>query len=127
MNPLLVLIAIAAALVAPAHAGDFDDGVRLYAARDYLSAAAAFQRSATQGHAKAQYNLGFMYENGQGVPQDFGEAQRWYEQAAKQGDVRAQFNVGALAMQRWVGGGDEKRALSCACNGQPRGPRRTRT
>lgn len=33
--------------------------------------------AAAQGYAKAQYNLGVMYDNGQGVPQDYAEAVRW--------------------------------------------------
>ncbi|MFH1620128.1 MAG: hypothetical protein ABIG11_09550 [bacterium] len=32
----------------------------------------------------AQANLGFMYDNGQGVAQNHSEAARWYRKAAKQ-------------------------------------------
>ena len=42
-----------------------------------------------QGAASAQYNLGFMYLNGQGVPQNYAEAAKWYRKAAVQGDVDA--------------------------------------
>ena len=35
--------------------------------------------------AQAQYNLGYMYHNGQGVPQDYAEAVKWYRKAADQG------------------------------------------
>jgi len=41
------------------------------------------------GGRLAQYNLGFMYFNGQGVPQNYAEAARWYRKAAEQGDVDA--------------------------------------
>ena len=36
-----------------------------------------------------------MYNNGQGVVQDYAEAVRWYKLAAVQGDVSAQIYLGA--------------------------------
>ncbi len=44
----------------------------------------------------AQFNLGVLYANGQGVLQDYATARGWYEKAAAQGDVKAQVNLGAL-------------------------------
>ena len=38
---------------------------------------------AEQGHAKAQYNLGLMYDKGKGVVQDHKEAAKWYTKAAE--------------------------------------------
>ena len=38
----------------------------------------------------AQYNLGWMYENGRGVRRDRVEAVRWYRLAAEQGDADAE-------------------------------------
>lgn len=52
---------------------------------------------AEQGQARAQYNLGYMYASGMGVPQDDEEAARWYRLAAEQGYARAQDTLGALA------------------------------
>ena len=49
---------------------------------------------AYQGDAAAQYNLGLMYANGEGVPEDDVEAVRWYRLAADQGVADAQFNLG---------------------------------
>ena len=34
------------------------------------------------GNAGAQLNLGLMYYNGQGVPQDYAESYKWYRLAA---------------------------------------------
>ena len=51
---------------------------------------------AEQGVADAQYNLGLMYYNGQGVRQDYAEAVKWYRQAAEQGNAKAQYNLGAM-------------------------------
>ena len=46
-----------------------------------------FRKAAEQNHAKAQYNIGFMYEHGQGVPQNYHGAMNWYRKAADQGDA----------------------------------------
>ena len=35
-----------------------------------------------------------MYENGEGVPQDYAEAVKWHQLAAEQGDADAQFQLG---------------------------------
>jgi TPR repeat protein len=37
-----------------------------------------------------------MYENGQGIKQDFKEAAKWFRQAADQGDSWAQYNLGVM-------------------------------
>ena len=42
----------------------------------------------------AQSNLGGMYAEGRGIPQDFKEAVKWYRRAADQGLSTAQFNLG---------------------------------
>jgi len=55
------------------------------------------------GIAEAQRDLGAMYENGHGVPQDDSEAVNWYCQAAYQGDEKAQFDLGRMyANGTWV-------------------------
>ena len=38
---------------------------------------AALRRRAEQGDAQAQYDLGYAYDKGQGVPQDYVEAYKW--------------------------------------------------
>ncbi|TXJ02059.1 MAG: sel1 repeat family protein, partial [Aquabacterium sp.] len=48
------------------------------------------------GHADAQYNLGVMYDNGQGVDKDPAQAVDWYRKAAEQGHTRAQVNLGVM-------------------------------
>ena len=53
-------------------------------------------KAAARGHAGAQYNLGALYHNGEGVPQDFTMAREWYEKAASQGDADAQYNLAVL-------------------------------
>src|ERR1019366_8653341 len=51
---------------------------------------------ATEGDAAAQYNLGLIYENGTGVPQDYAESVRWYRKSAEQGLANAQYNLGYI-------------------------------
>ena len=60
----------------------------------YLSIPAECQAEAEKGNAIDQYILGFMYENGEGVSQDYKKAEKWYHKAAKQGDTDAQYNLG---------------------------------
>lgn len=54
------------------------------------------RKVAEQGDAGAQNNLGLMYDNGEGVPEDDAEAVRWYRLAAGQGHALAQLNLGAM-------------------------------
>ena len=37
-----------------------------------------------------------MYENGQGVPQNYAEALKWHQLAAEQGNAGAQYNLGLM-------------------------------
>ena len=54
----------------------------------------------TEGHADAQYNLGAMYANGEGVPQDSVKAVEWWQKAATQGHADAQYNLGRSYYKR---------------------------
>ncbi|MFZ7230567.1 tetratricopeptide repeat protein [Avibacterium avium] len=63
---------------------------------DFATALKLWKPLAEQGDASAQFNLGLMYANGQGVKQDKAEAAKWYRKAAEQGDVSAQFNLGLI-------------------------------
>jgi TPR repeat protein len=58
----------------------------------------ARQQGATPTHADQPNaaNLGWRYENGSGVQQDYAKAAYWYRQAAEQGDASAQNNFGRL-------------------------------
>ncbi|UJP05643.1 MAG: sel1 repeat family protein [Nitrosomonas sp.] len=59
-------------------------------------AAGWFFRAAEQGYADAQFNLGLLYANGEGVPQDMRQAVELFRKAADQGHVDAQNNLGAM-------------------------------
>jgi TPR repeat protein len=53
-----------------------------------------FRRAALKGYAGSQYRLGYCYESGRGVDQNFSTANDWYEKAANQGYVDAQYKLG---------------------------------
>ena len=55
-----------------------------------------YRKAADQGIAEAQFNLGVMYRDGQGVTQDYAEAVKWFRKAADQGNADAQFNLGVM-------------------------------
>ena len=84
-NMKLITLAFAALLtVTSAQVGDF------------LTALQEWEPLAANGDPRAQFGLGFMYDNGQGLPQDDIQALKWYHLAAEQGHSDAQLNLGAM-------------------------------
>jgi hypothetical protein len=78
----------------PATAQNFQRGLDAAKRGDYGTALLEWRPLAAKGHASAQYNLGFMYEEGRGVPLDRIEAAKWYRKAAEQGHANAQRSLG---------------------------------
>jgi TPR repeat protein len=87
---------LAAVLASSAAAGTFDEGVAAYHKGDYATSLRLWRPLAEQGDASAQFNLGLLYDDGNGVPQDYAEAAKWYRLAAEQGLVNAEENLGVL-------------------------------
>ncbi len=83
-------------LAGPATAGAFEDGLSAANRQDYATALRIWRPLADQGDASAQYNLGVMYANGQGVPKDDVQAVKWFRLAADQGQATAQYNLGFM-------------------------------
>ena len=54
------------------------------------------KKIANQGDIDAQFNLGFMYDAGKGVPQDYKKAVELYMKAANQRHALAQNNLGFM-------------------------------
>ena len=75
---------------------DFQAGLDAYQAGDYATALKEFRSLAEQGNVDAQYNIGVIYHQVEGVTQDYKKALKWYRLAAEQGDVRAQHNLGNM-------------------------------
>ncbi len=78
-----------------AHA-DFQAGLDAYNQGDYATALKEWRPLAEQGDATAQFNLGFLYDKGLGVPQDYAQARDWYRKAAAQGLQGGQYYLGRL-------------------------------
>ncbi len=90
------LLAVCSLAVFAASAADFAAAVKAYDAGDYATAAKEWRPIAEGGDPAAQFNLGMLYYDGHGVPQNFQEAAKWLRRAADQGYAKAQHNLGAL-------------------------------
>jgi len=91
------------AILAKANAGDAASQYQVALAfqqgdvvpRDFVQAAAWFQKSATQGYIQAQYRLGLLYQQKEsGIVKDEAQAAAWLQKAADQGDAPAQAALG---------------------------------
>jgi hypothetical protein len=67
-----------------------------YESGDYATALREFKPLAEQGDVSAQYNLGQMYRDGEGVPENAEIAMKWYRLAAEQGLADSQYNLGVM-------------------------------
>src|ERR1039458_1254859 len=63
------------------------------AAQDYAQAAQWYLKAADQSHSLAQFNLGIMYGEGQGVPRDEATSMGWMQKAKDIGDAGAQYTI----------------------------------
>lgn len=70
------------------------EGMDAYSKGNYAVALEKFQPLAKDGNVQAQFNLGVMYRQGQGVAQDDEKAVEWWIKAAEQGHSEAQDNLG---------------------------------
>ncbi len=66
------------------------------AAQDLTATMEKVRIKAEKGNAKAQCDLGYMYNVGIRVEQNYEEAVKWYRKAAEQGNADAQFNLGVM-------------------------------
>jgi len=94
-GPIFIAV-LALSLSGRTIAADIDDAQTAYDRGDYATALTLWRPLADQGSARAQNNLGVLYENGKGVPQDVVEAVKWYSLAAGQGYAGAQNNLGLI-------------------------------
>lgn len=71
----------------------FNEAVTAYDSGDFKRAFIEAKPSADRGDPSAQYLLGVMYYNGEGVSQDYKESVKWLKLSAAQGNLNAQFNL----------------------------------
>src|SRR4051812_34190575 len=79
---------------------DVEDALQLARAGDGMIAVQSLQPLAERGSTTAQYALGLIYANGEGVPADYAVAARWFDAATKAGNPEARRH---LAFMRQVG------------------------
>src|ERR1700745_1372039 len=93
---LLIVWLCGAAAMRPAHADAMRPVWNAYTKGDYVRAVALLSPLAAEGNSRAQALLGFMYENGFGVPQAYVAAADLYQRASAQGNPNAQSRLGLL-------------------------------
>lgn len=89
--------------------------------------AAAYEQACEAGNSLACTNLGFIYERGEGVPKELGEAVRLYKLGCRGSSCAAPNNLGCVNLGRFYRDGigvtaDPRRALELfrdVCNREP--------
>mgnify|MGYP001258334718 CR=1 FL=1 len=94
MKHIAILIAFLVTFSAPVAAQDFDKGLAAAQVGDFVTALQEWTPLAEVGNSQAQFNLGLMYNEGQGVLQDYTETVKWWRLAADQGHASAQYFLG---------------------------------
>ena len=94
------------------YAADFNKGVIAAQNGDWETALKEWKPIAEEGNAAAQFNLGLMYQNGYGVPQDYKESVYWYRLAAEQGEADSQYNLGVMYERGYGVSQDDKEAVN---------------
>src|ERR1043165_6072140 len=89
----VVGVSLAFAAVAPAQTAPLDGA---YRAGDYPRAIRRIAPAAERGDPRAQAFLGFMYQYGRGVAQNYALAAYWYRRSAEQGNATAQHLLGLM-------------------------------
>jgi uncharacterized protein len=74
----------------------FEQGRKLYVAGDKAGALRPFLLAAQAGNSQAQIQIGYQYEYGEGVPQNYVQAAQWYARAANLGAPAADCNLGFM-------------------------------
>ena len=99
LHRALLVLAMAVLLLspgAPSYAQSLRQGVAAFNRQNYRAGVASLHSAGRAGRPAAQTYLGFMFETGRGVPQNYTEAAMWYRRAAEQGDSLAQYSLGLL-------------------------------
>ena len=88
--------AIVALLPGVACATPLEDAEAAYRNGDYVAAFERLSSLALKGNGDAEYQLGCLYQNGQGVPRNLGEAITWFLAAGDHNVTAAAATLGIL-------------------------------
>lgn len=91
---LLAVVALSSSVYAGKPPRQFDAGMEALMAGNYAEAFCDWRPLAEQGYAEAQYHLGWLYANGNGLAVDIEKALDYWRKAARQGHADAQFAIG---------------------------------
>jgi TPR repeat protein len=94
--PKISLCLLAMSFAMQANAESLADAKAAIGKGDFAKAAEIYQQAAQEGDVKAEYNLGLMYLNGDGVKQDNAEALKWFTASANGGFAEAQYRLGVI-------------------------------
>jgi len=75
---------------------NYQIGCKFYDEKQYKKALEYYPLAADKGYSKAQFKLGYMYDNGYGVEKSYQKAVEYYQLAADQGLAHAQYNLGVM-------------------------------
>jgi len=89
----LVGVVLALGALVPAQSAPLDGA---YRTGNYPQAIKRVGPAAERGNARAQAFLGFMYQYGRGVAQNYALAAYWYRRSAEQGNPTAQHLLGLM-------------------------------
>lgn len=89
----LTLGGVLAAALSSAALADFEAGWGAYQQGDFATALAVWRPLAEAGEARAQFNLGVMFDQGRGVARDRESAILWWRKASEQGMTQAMHNL----------------------------------
>jgi hypothetical protein len=96
LKVILALLVVSALLLGNLVHADFVKGLNAYENGDYATALMEWMPLADAGDSQAQYNLGWMYKRGRGVPLSDDTAIMWFEMSAQSGHPGAQSTLGSI-------------------------------
>ena len=89
----------------------FTAGLTALSREHATTAYRAWLKVAEKGDAEGQNNVGFLYERGLGVSQDYKQAEAWYMMAAAQGLPSAKHNLAMLTYKGHINNKDWRKSV----------------
>jgi len=95
-HSVVTILIISLLITGQAIAGTYEDALEEYGRGEYKAAYQLLKPLAEEGNSNAQMMLGFMYDQGRGVPRDSVETEKWLRRSAKQGNIGAQITLSLM-------------------------------